>query len=656
MNRPANLLEKIDWETLDIEVSHQQRNREVHAPAISLYRWWARRPHALIGELLDAAGPGEILVSDPFSGGGTVALEASRRGLSVYAQDLHPWPTAGLATALDGVNAEELCSAGEEWLASLHLLRAEHYAAACAEHADEGGEILTAFWVRQARCPDCERAAYLFPYSLITLASRRKEEKFGFFGCTACGYVTRSDLKVQDRRCSRCSQRLADPSVPLLPGGVHHCPATGCGGESAAFALGFDWRVVLVQRSCGSAAHFGRPGAAEVAALEAPPAREVPAGLREPIPSGLETRRLHRGGLRSWADLYPPRQLDSLLAAAAALDSLDADPAIRARLRLVLCGAGEMAGYASRWDRFYPKAFEATANHRFNLTALSAETNLLAERGRGTLPRRLAHSVRAARWAAEAELPTARSAASWRRTRLDAVEPDSPTVVRGSSSRQLLPDDSVDLVLTDPPYFNDVQYAELGSLFLAWAKVSGLLAAGVHIDFRSEAVANSARGSDTERYCQLLRAVLGETARTLKPGGRAVITYHNSSGRAWWGLSRALGRAGFYVHALAVAHAENESDHSKRGRRAFSHDLVIECRLVAPVGSPVIAATGEGAQARQLIAAGRMVADHAAELASGALGRTRSYRTFAAGYRAHLGTESSTYIDFGSGAKGGEER
>jgi adenine-specific DNA methylase len=344
-----------------------------------------------------------------------------------------------------------------------------------------------------------------------------------------------------------------------------------------------------------------------------------------------------------------------MLGAAAQLNHLDVDPAIRARLRLVLCGAGEMAGYASRWDRFYPKAFEATANHRFNLTALSAETNLLADRGRGTLPRRLAQSVRAARWATEADLPRARSAVSRRGSQLDAMELASPNVVRGSSSRQLLPSNSVDLVLTDPPYFDDVQYAELGSLFLAWAKVSGLLPAGVHIDFRAEAVANSARGSDTERYCQLLRAVLGETARTLKPEGRSVITYHNSSGRAWWALSRALGGAGFHVHALAVAHAENESDHSKRGRRAFSHDLVIECRLAAPLGALVIAATGEGGQARQLLAAGQAVADHAGELASGTIKRTRSYRTFAAGYRRHLGSEPSTYIDFGSAARGGEQ-
>src|SRR3954452_11476436 len=100
------LLARVPWADLDGLVRHQQRNREVHAPGISLFRWWARRPHGLIGALLDAAtADGDMpFVSDPFSGGGTVAMEAARRGLSVYAQDLHPWATIGLSSTLDGVD------------------------------------------------------------------------------------------------------------------------------------------------------------------------------------------------------------------------------------------------------------------------------------------------------------------------------------------------------------------------------------------------------------------------------------------------------------------------------------------------------------------------------------------------------------------------
>src|SRR5258707_6874972 len=80
------LIDHVNWSKLDAVVTRQQRNRSAHSPVISLFRWWARRPHSFAGALLDAAriefGRQSFLVADPFSGGGTVAFEASRRSRS----------------------------------------------------------------------------------------------------------------------------------------------------------------------------------------------------------------------------------------------------------------------------------------------------------------------------------------------------------------------------------------------------------------------------------------------------------------------------------------------------------------------------------------------------------------------------------------------
>jgi putative DNA methylase len=644
----TTLLERIAWDALDTRVAHEQRNREVHSPAISLFRWWARRPHALIGEILDAAAEDGMLISDPFSGGGTVAIEAAERGMEIYAQDLHPWATLGLATTLDRVDPDALAEAGARWLESLQQDRRSLYGA-----NDDGSEVITSFWVRICACPACETEAYLYPYPLVSLASRSKHETHGFFGCNSCGTVTRSRLARTNRRCSGCGHDLADPDRANYPDGIQTCANRNCRHPFPAFSPPHRWQMVLVQRLSGSQATIERPTKTdlEAAMVELP---RLPKPLGRDIPDGLETRRLRRAGIETWQDLYPPRQLVSLLRASAAIDRLDTDPAVAARLRLIVCGAGEMAGYASRWDRYYPKAFEATANHRFNLTGFAAETNLLASRGRGTLARRLIHSVKAARWAQgfESELP--RRYRSGQRSQLNGSALEGPIVVQGSSTRQLLPDESVDLVLTDPPYFDDVQYAELGALFLAWAQSSRLIGRTVHVDLRSEAVPNATRGAGTDRYRAVLSAVMKETKRTLKPGGRMVLTFHNTDGRAWWALARALGRAGFYVSALAVAHAENESDHSKRGRRAFSRDLIIECRTTATtMPDLVVASEGVSPESRELLAAGKAVAELSAELASGRLKRAWKYSRFGLSYRDLLDSDKSTYIRLGVDTKSG---
>lgn len=608
----APLVSRIDWADVEVRVRRQQRNREVHTPPISLYRWWARRSHALIGALLDvaaeASGQDSITVSDPFSGGGTVAVESLRRGFPTYAQDLHPWAVTGLATALDGADAATLRTAAGYLLKDLAPLRKQLYIRPCPTHG-EHSEVLTTFWVRRTACPLCATAVFLFPYTLMTLDSRLEDESSGWWGCRSCGHATKSRLTIKNRRCGRCHVPLQSADTRLLADREVTCPDRACGHRFAAFDSTAEYRPVLVQRTCHDGprrvVHFDRPTASdcEAAAVQTP---DLPKAVREQIPDGLETRVLRRARLTRWSDLYTPRQLTVMTEAAKRVHRMDISGANRDRLLLALVGAAEMAGYVSRWDRYYPKAFEALANHRFAVTGLSCETNLLAERGRGTLPRRFRASARAAEWVG-AELPSVPSP-TWlpprhRRTRLPAP---GLSISAGTSERQRLHDSTVDLVLTDPPYFDDVQYAELAALFLTWARAAGLLAESVEVDIKSEAVANTSRGADVEQYRRLLTAIFRESRRTLKPQGRVLLTFHNTDVRAWWALARALRAAKLQINALAVSAAENDADHSKRGSLAFTKDLVIECGCTDDPGRPlVIAGMASDSEATELLAAGR---------------------------------------------------
>src|SRR5205823_3439193 len=96
-------LRHLDTAAISASARREARNREVHLPPVSTYRWWARRTEAVNGALIDAVSvdqPGQLVVSDPFAGGGVIPLAAVMRGHRVYAQDLSPWATAGLAAML----------------------------------------------------------------------------------------------------------------------------------------------------------------------------------------------------------------------------------------------------------------------------------------------------------------------------------------------------------------------------------------------------------------------------------------------------------------------------------------------------------------------------------------------------------------------------
>ncbi len=571
------ILDRVDWDELDRIASVQQRNRETYSPAVSAYRWFARRPHAFVGAVLDAAmqefGDSSFVVSDPFSGGGTVAFEAARRGLPVYAQDLYPWPCFGLATSLGRADPDELVSAGVELLARLLPHRRAYW-------RNNGGtlsEITHVLRVRVASCPLCGGAVHLFREPFISLASRRRAEHHAFYGCAACGVASRCATDARRFACHQCGRRWATrlPRGGALPGafGCPHCakdldmPGLMAGPPS--------WKPVAAQERDLTG---GRQPAAVLREVSGGPgvddAEEDPAErlLRSPIPPGLETSHLLRTGFKFWGDLYTHRQLQTLLAALSELRTMTCSEAVRNRLVLAVLGAAEMAGHLCRWERTHPKTIEAVANHRYSRETLVVETNLLSPIGRGTLPRRLHAAEKALRWMDAGRLPErtiARQASAPRRAHRRGA-----LVVTGSSERQVLADGVARLVLTDPPYHDDLQYGELSRIFHTWM---ALAVDNPPAHEEAEAAPNRWRGTGSAHFEAVITASLSESRRTLAPDGRLVLTFHNNDLAAWTGLRNALRRSGFLVVGLATVSAENSADHSKRGKRAFLCDLVLEC-------------------------------------------------------------------------------
>lgn len=569
------LVDHVNWSRLDRLVVHQQRNRSAYVPVISLYRWWARRPHCFAGALLDAAQKEfrreRFLVADPFSGGGTVAFEAARRGLPIYAQDLYPWPSKGLATALTPAEPSEFRTAADALLEALAPVRQHYYRRVDAD----AWEITHIIRVRTAPCSECTKRIFLFREPLISLASRGAEELYGFFGCAACGAVSRRRRDASSFHCDGCNTRVHiksdDSNLRAVGTSCPHCSRQVQVAELLRSSL--EWHPVLLREQCHSEENVparlrtivrGDP-VEDLRVVEEHP-------LHVEIPEGLETSALARWGFSFWDQLYTQKQLDVITSALDAVSTLTAAERVKEHLRLAILGATEMAGYVCRWERYHPKALEAIANHRFSRSTVAVETNLLSSTGRGTLPRRFEATEKALRWMRIEGYPvqTAYAESSGRRRVVSGA-----LVVTGSSERQLLKDGAARLAFTDPPYHDDIQYGELARLFHAWMKYAGLCNAPAE---SNEAAPNVPRGITTQHYEDKVAACLTESRRTLSPQGRLVLTFHNRNLTAWQALGRALLRAGFDVVGLATVTAENSADHSKRGKQSCLSDLVIECR------------------------------------------------------------------------------
>ena len=130
-------------------------------------------------------------------------------------------------------------------------------------------------------------------------------------------------------------------------------------------------------------------------------------------------------------------------------------------------------------------------------------------------------------------------------------------VARGSATALPWPDCAMDAVITDPPYYDNVDYARLADFFYVWLKRTighlypeHFAAAGT--PKKQEAVADPVRhGGSKEKarraYESMMAQAFAEAHRVLKPGGELAVVYAHKTTLGWATLVDALRSTGFIV-------------------------------------------------------------------------------------------------------------
>lgn len=567
-----SVLARIDPGIVSSRARAESRNREVHLPPIGAFRWWARRTQAVNGAVLDSFkeifGDRKLIV-DPFAGGGTIGLAAILRGHRTYVQDINPWAAYGLKTMLGLPPTQAIRDAGTLLANEARPLLDRAYSTKCSDSSP--GEIAHTLRVAVGVCSACGTSSRLFPYSVLTLLTRKERGRPEAYLACPRGHVF---LGRADRitPCTDCGLDT-NPRETYTACRIFTC--TTCGHaerlQVKAQTAGLSWEVVLVERvRLNGVREFGLPSTAELKQAS-DEAWHEPRNLGT-IPEGRETSVLLRHGFYRWNDLYPLRQQVVTQTLLDLVETLTIENRVADVLRLAIVGSTEFAGHLSRWDRWYLKCNDATAGHRFNFSTFVPEPNVWGAGtvGRGTVQRRLRSFAKASDWFHE------RTHRETQVEYLDAIAepPDIPcdvTVAHGSSEHILLRDSIVDLVLTDPPYHDDVQYGELSLLFRTWANLP-------LETLDREAAVNHSTGLNTtpHEYQELLERIFRECRRVLKSDGRLIFSYANRDPWAWISLFTALQNAGFYAVAYLIVHSENETDYAKRDVRACTKDFVME--------------------------------------------------------------------------------
>ncbi|MBR0780747.1 hypothetical protein [Bradyrhizobium iriomotense] len=574
--------------------------------AYGAHKWFARRLAVTARSLLVAAGTpsgGSFwqayydapsyegrTVLDPFLGGGVMVLEASRLGADVNGVDVEPVAAAissfqGRLRDLPSLEQtlEQLCTTVGAKLAPYYRSRSE------------GREeiLLHAFWVQVVRCEECRHEYHAHPQ--FRLASDPNIDK-QWVVCRGCGDINQSKKDAKTVGCA-CGVRTK-VFAGNMDGGAGVCPRCSHRQklieEAARRGLPPVFRLFAVEtipsgperrftgndRRIRAATSFDRKMFSDAATALAAIEMETPDSIPpSPIPrEGRKDQRLLKYGYQNYADLFSARQRLHLALLAKEIEKLDGP--VREALSIAfsdhLTTNNLLCSYATEWRRLSP-LFSIRA---FRHIARPVEINpWLRKNGRGTFPNAVRAVQRAASALKEPREPTRAGA-----VREVEDRPQGAWDLRCGDVKNLshLADGSIDLVLTDPPYFDYISYSELGHFFVPWLIRFGLVAPEALNGFPAAQMAAGSRApAAIERFTRGMAEAFKEIRRVCRPQARVVFTYQNLDGHGWTALAKAMAEGGVRpIRALPLLGDAGTRLHKRE--RSISWDAVVVCRIDQP--------------------------------------------------------------------------
>ena len=588
-------------------------------PVYRMHKWWARRLGSVFRMItLATFAPYEEqemliwhrfcegadlqgkIVLDPFMGGGTTIVEALRLGCRVIGVDINPVAWFITKKEIEPVDLDALDAAFHHLEETVGQFIRQYYQTKCPN--GHQAEVMYFFWVKVAECGECGARVQLFPnYEL----SRRDHVNVCF--CPSCLQIIETKEYNPETTCPECEE-IFDPRRGVASRGFYVCPECGVRrrvlDEVQRKGTRLDQELYALEGYCEECSRFfKRVDDADRALWEK--AREefhrrgesllIP---DQPIPvEGRSDPRPVNHGYDHFWQMFNERQLLCLSTLLEAILEL-ADRNIR---ELLLVALSDCVGtnttfckYEIRWHKISP----FFGLHAYHPIERPTENNVWGTvYGRGTFtkcfekvrrakeycqkPYERLFDVRGRRFSKQAAGERIEGQLADRFGQL--IQDSATALLRCESSEDLsfVPDQSVDAIITDPPYYDNVQYSELADFFYVWLRLALKdVYPWFEPEFSSrpdEIVKNDKLGKTTDFFNQGLGRVFKECHRVLKDDGVMVFTFHHNQTWAWESLAEIILDAGFYISTTPIVRSEGKSGyHSSKGN--IRYDAVLVCR------------------------------------------------------------------------------
>ncbi|MBH8599046.1 DUF1156 domain-containing protein [Thermoactinomyces sp. CICC 10523] len=592
----------------------------------------------------------QFTVFDPTAGGGSIPFEALRLGYKVIANDLNPVATVIQYATLDypvrfGTGLlDDLKKWGNKLITTVEqkLKKVTPFSPLpeserkrLREHCKSFPDLISEFdglekdqvgllFCRQVTCPHCEGEAPLLNTSWLSKEGEKWAVRIVTDGKEKRGIVKFEPYRLQGKKgpngedpdfatvnkgvglCIHCRQAIPSEEIKAQARGesprgtwkdrlycvvaVRYQPKLDKDGQPQRYKSGAKAGEIKIEKIT----FFRAPNEQDLKALE-----EAEFQLKqrwdewdqegliptERFPQGNDMRPINYG-MNRWCDMFTPRQLLGQLALVEELNRLkpqiieelgqERGKAVVTYLQFVIDKLVDYNSKQTRWHYGRGVLVNTFGRHDYSLKWTFGE---MIYTGPYSGPAwALSQVLDAYRGIAELVAPL--------HEKLQGAPPPV-TILYGTAAHTGVPARSVDLICVDPPYYNNVQYAELSDYFYVWQKrtLSDLypdLFERRLTNKTDEAVANPARDGSNEnaaqRYEELMGEIFAECRRVLKDDGILTIMFTHKTQEAWEALTRSLIEQGWTItSSMPVESEAGESTHQK-GMAAAASSIFLTCR------------------------------------------------------------------------------
>lgn len=608
-----------------IEEINRLAVREVNArkPIYLIHKWWARRPgptfraivlasfldekpmrlyyqHVNLKEKLGY----EPVIFDPFMGGGTTVAEAVRLGAKVIGIDVNPVAWFITKKELEPVNARAFMNTFKILEKAVSGRIKSYYETQCPN--GHKSDIMYVFWVRSIRCENCRRDIPLFNSFIIASPS----EGYVVF-CPKCNHVFTTDDRNVKTECSNpeCKYHFI-PSEGYVKGKAYKCPHCTYGSEILEairkegkppqlqmFAL--EYYCETCDKKGYKSVELDDKTLFEKAKREYEQRKNEISGNLIPsqeIPDGFNTTQVKNFLYKYWAQLFNERQLLCLSLLLEQILKIE-DENLREYFVTVFSNSLNANNMMCKYNMQASKLEPLFGHHVLWPPQWPIENNLWGTKyGRGTFRNYIRMAVRALEYANNPYEVKIDSDGKSKKIkiygdRISAKTTSDMTDLKNTADamllattsenlRDYLPNESVDAVITDPPYYQNIMYSEISDFFYVWLHLalrdSYKEFQSPLVDSRREIVVNKAFGKGQDFYINSMKRCFIECKRVLKKDGPLVMTFHHSSPEAWAAVLKALVESGFMVRSTYPIHSETRSG----VHPGIQYDSIISCRKV----------------------------------------------------------------------------